>query len=165
MWRGVRKGGAREGQWRFAWGTAGKGSRIRMWRTLAVSRLIQDHWFPTSFFLPHGHDLHCKWQFCCFGLFWSQKRLEGGGGIERGRSGVPTTHRPSTLHNLPTLPRKKKHKKNKPWAALLLLESSPLSQDPTTAASAVSQDFSSLLRKAQQAHCSVGRRLGQLCCS
>lgn len=79
LWLRNRMEGERWGpmaQWRFVWGTAGKGSRIRMWRTLAVSRLIQDHWFPASLFLPPGHDLHCK---CSVALafFWSQKRLGG----------------------------------------------------------------------------------------
>lgn len=63
-WPRSRMEGERWGpgaQWRFVWGTAWMGSRIRMWRTLAVSRLIQHHWFLASFFLPPGHDLHCKW--------------------------------------------------------------------------------------------------------
>lgn len=73
-------------QWGFVWGMAGKGSKIRMWRTLAVSRLIQDHWFPASFFLPPGHDLHCKWRFCRFGLFLESEKI---GGVERGDRGFP----------------------------------------------------------------------------
>lgn len=92
-------------QWRFVWGMAGKGSKIRMWRTLAVSRLIQDHWFPAPFFLPPGHDLHCKWQFCRFGLFFGVRKDWGG---RVGRSGVPTTHRPSRLlTSHPPSPQKK----------------------------------------------------------
>lgn len=104
-------------QWWFVWGTAGKGSRIRMWRTLAVSRLIQDHWFPASFFLPPGHDLHCKWQFCRIGLFlesekiggWEEERSDGAG-----RSGFPQHTGP--LDSIPSHPspeEKRERKKRK----------------------------------------------------
>lgn len=78
------------GQWWFVWGMAGKGSRIRMWRTLAVSRLIQDHWFLLLFFLPPGHDLHCKCKFCRIGLFLESEKSGGWKGVRR--SGVPTSH-------------------------------------------------------------------------
>lgn len=144
------------------WGWDWKGSRIRMWGTLAVNRWIQDHWFRRP---PLSFSWICIANCCSvtLGFFWSQKRLEGGIEMEEGQrwwwreggSRVPTISRPSTLCNLTPLPNKKK-----PFASLLLHQF--LSRDPTTAASAVSTDLSSVLGRAQQAHCSVGRRLGQL---
>lgn len=94
------------GQWRFVWGMAGKGSRIRMWRTLAVSRLIQDHWFLLLFssswtWSALQMEVLSHWPF-------SGVRIEFEGGVRR--SGVPTSHSSSC-------------------------SPSPLSQDPTAAAS------------------------------
>lgn len=78
------------GQWRFVWGTAGKGSRIRMWRTLAVSRLIQDHWFLLLFSFLLDMICIANGGSVTLAFFWSQKRVVGGGGVRR--SGVPTSH-------------------------------------------------------------------------
>lgn len=94
------------GQWRFVWGTAGKGSRIRMWRTLAVSRLIQDHWFLLLFSFLLDMICIANGSSVALAFFWSQNRV--GGGVRR--SGVPTSHSSSC-------------------------SPSPLSQDPTAAAS------------------------------
>lgn len=70
------------GQWWFVWGTAGKGSRIRMWRTLAVSRLIQDHWFLLLFSFLLDMICIANGSSVALAFFWSQKRVEGGGGWE-----------------------------------------------------------------------------------
>lgn len=77
------------------------------------------------------------------------------GEVERGDRGFPQHTGPLDSITPP-------FKKKSPSVELLLPESYPLSQDPTTAASPVSQDLSSLLRRAQQAHCSTERRPGQL---
>lgn len=45
---------------------------------------------PASFFLPPGHDLHCKWRFCRIGLFLESEKSGGWRGVRR--SGVPTSH-------------------------------------------------------------------------
>lgn len=71
------------GQWRFVWGMAGKGSRIRMWRTLAVSRLIQDHWFLLLFSFLLDMICIANGSSVALVFFWSQNRVgEGGGGWE-----------------------------------------------------------------------------------
>lgn len=152
------------------------GEKVGPWRTIVVclrndreevknqnvedisSQQIDTGPLIPSFFLPSSWTWSAlqmvvlsHWSF----LESEKTQKEGGWGDWW----VPTTHRLSRPHNL-TSPQQKK-----PSAALLLPESQPLSQDPTTAASAVSQDFSTLLREVQQAHCSVGRRLGQLCLS
>lgn len=96
------------------WGWDWKGSRIRMWGTLAVNRWIQDHWFRRP---PLSFSWICIANCCSvtLGFFWSQKRLEGGIEMEEGQrwwwreggSRVPTISRPSTLCNLTPLPNKK----------------------------------------------------------
>lgn len=81
------------GQWLLVWGTAGKGSRIRMWRTLAVSRLIQDHWFLLLFSFLLDMICIANGSSVALAFFWSQKRVEGGGlGGWMRSSGVPTSH-------------------------------------------------------------------------
>lgn len=123
------------------------GEKVGPWRTMVVclrkgregvknqnvedisSQQIDTGPLIPSFFLPSSWTWSAlqmaalsHWSF-----LESEKTGEGGW---RDRW-VPTTHRLSRLHNLTPLPPRKK-----PSAALLLPESQPLSQDPTTAASA-----------------------------
>lgn len=120
LWPRNRVEGERWGpmaQWWFVWGggTAGKGSRIRMREDISSQQidtgpLIPGFFFPSSWtWSALQMAVLSHWPF-----FWSQKRLRGEVGLSRwGRSGVPTTHRPSRLHKLTPLPEKKK-KKNPP---------------------------------------------------
>lgn len=121
LWPRNRVEGERWGpmaQWWFVWGGGGRqgrGQESECERTLAVSRLIQDHWFPASFFLPPGHDLHCKWQFCRIGLFSGVRKDCGGrwGWAGGGDRGFPQhTGLLDSINSHPSL--KKKKKKNPP---------------------------------------------------
>lgn len=118
----------------FVWGTAGKGSRIRMWRTLAVNRLIQDHWFLVLFSFLLDTICIANGSSVTLAFFLESEKIVG----VQGDQGFPQHTPPPSV--LPLVP-------GSHYSCL-----SPLSQD-----------FSQL-RKAQQAHCSAKRRLGQLCC-
>lgn len=117
LWLRNRVEGERWGpmaQWWFVWGGGGRqgrGQESECERTLAVSRLIQDHWFPASFFLPPGHDLHCKWQFCRIGLFSGVRKDCGGrwGWADGGDRGFPQhTGLLDSITSHPSLKKKKK---------------------------------------------------------
>lgn len=114
--------------------------------------LIPSFFFPSSWtWSALQMAILSHWSFLESEKTWEE-------GFEGKIGGFPQHTHP--LDSITSQPSKKKKS-----TALFLLEFQPVSQDPTTAASAVSHGFSSLRRKAQQAHCSAGRRLGQLCLS